>query len=344
MQLVYILIVLLILAGYQFSPASDETASDDEPDSNESVEEPSDENGATSFDINADEVQAALFSSGSIDGDELTFSQDFITEGMSQTEIEAQFGAYDFVYPGHGRPVTIYGNLGVIYSEIMPHGTDDEMADENINPDENLVENVMYYAGLSYDDVVDALGEPDVDVYETEEGPVSGLLFMEYVIENREDTSIMGRFWLHENEAGEIMVDVMTVDEVPHDVNDPGDGQSEDRERIEIFISEYIDDLMNYYNNGNEDILMRTDETSPNYEKLLENQASGDYQEHETYELIVNEINLVEENVYEVNVSREYAHATSNGRNITEVAYTIVDSPQGMMVYDYVEISNEAVE
>lgn len=350
MQIVVLIITLIILAGFQFYSSADEATNVDDAAENatsEETDEPSDnptEQDATYFDIYSSDVQQLLLSSSSIDGDELTFSQDVITEGMSQTEIEAQYGAYDFVYPGHGRPVTIYGNLGVVFSEILPHGSNDEFADETINPDENQVEDVIYYAGLSYDEVVDALGEPDVDVYETEEGPVSGLLFMEYVIENREDTTIMGRFWLHENESGEIMVDVMTVDEVPHDVYNPGDRQSEDVERIEIFISEYIDDLMEYYNNGNEDILMRTDETSPNYETISANQASGDYSNHETYAININNITATEDNVYEVIVTREYSHATSNGRNITEVEYTIVDTPQGLMLYDYQTLSNELIE
>ncbi len=357
MQLFFSSISLMILGSCQFSPSLDETASVDEPVTNESSEESIEEitndntndQDATLFDINSTEVQETLFSSSSIEENNLTFSQDVITEGMSQTEIEEQFGAYDLVYPGHGRPVTIYGNLGIVFSEIVPHGTNDEFADENVNPDENIVENVMYYAGLPYDEVVDALGEPDDDIYETEGGPVSGLLFMEYVIEDREDSTIIGSFWLHENESGEIMVDVMTVDEVPNDVDDgaaqePEDIDSDEAERIELFITGYIDDLMNYYNNGNEDILMRTDETSPNYDKITANQASGDYSNHETYAINVNNITATEENVYEVIVTREYSHATSNGRNITEVEYTIVETPQGLMLYDYQTLSNELIE
>lgn len=351
---------------------SDEASNNAQSDINESSEEATEENmnegeeegatgesnndmsnqSATSFDINSDEVQQALFSSSSVEEDNLTFSQDVIIQGMSQTEVEERYGTYDLIYPGHGGPVVIYGNLGVNYSETFPYGTNDEQADEDINPDGNIVEDVKFYAGLPYDEVVDALGEPDIDVYETEDGPVSGLQLMEYIIDDKENSTITGTFWLHDNEPGETIVDLMTVDEVPDDAEEitaqqpeeSEDMDGENEERIESFINGYIEDLMEYYNNGDEDILTRTRETSPNYEKISANSASGNYTNHETYELDIIDITTVEENVYEVTVSREYSHATSNGRSITEVEYSIVETSQGFMMYDYQELNNESVE
>ena len=271
---------------------------------------------------------------------------------MSQNEVEERYGTYDLIYPGHGGPVVIYGNLGVNYSETFPYGTNDEQADEDIDPDENIVEDVKFYAGLPYDEVVDALGEPDFDVYETEGGPVSGLQLMEYVIEDKENSTIKGTFWLHDNESGEKIVDLMTVDEEPHNANestaqqpqDSEDIDSEEEERIELFINGYIEDLMAYYNNGNEDILMRTRETSPNYEKISANRASGNYRNHETYELNIDNITPAGGSDYEVSVSREYSHATSEGRSLTEVEYSLVNTPQGFMMYDYQELNNEPVD
>ncbi len=338
---------------------ADTNESSEESTNSENQEEVGDESNdgmsnqnATLFDIHSDEVQQTLFSSSSVEEDHLTFSQDVITQGMSQTEVEERYGTYDLIYQGHGGPVVIYGNLGVNYSETLPYGTNDEQADEDINPDENIVEDVKFYAGLPYDEVVDALGAPDVDVYETEGGPVSGLQLMEYVIEDKENSTITGTFWLHDTESGEKLVDLMTVDEVPddgeeitaHHPEESEDMDGENEERIESFIIGYIEDLMEYYNNGDEDILTRTRETSPNYEKISANSASGNYTNHETYELDIIDVTNVEENVYEVTVSREYSHATSNGRNITEVEYSIVETPQGFMIHDYQELNNESVE
>lgn len=334
---------------------SEETTNNEQPDTNESMEESNDnlsDQNTTSFDIHSDEVQEALFFPSSVEEENLTFSQDVITQGMSQTEVEERYGTYDLIYPGHGAPVVIYGNLGVNYSETFPYGTDDEQADEDINPDENIVEDVKFYAGLPYEEVVEALGEPDVDVYETEGGPVSGLQLMEYMIEDKENSTIKGLFRLHDDESGEKIVDLMTVDEVPDDVEESTaqqpeeseDISDEDEERIDLFIEGYINDLMAYYNNDDEDILMRTREASPNYEKISSNRASGNYSNHETHALNIIDITKDEGNIYEVTVSREYSHETSNGRSVTEVEYSIVETPQGFMIYDYQEVNNEPAE
>lgn len=340
--------------GSSEAPTEEDVNSEKEGEGTASPEESGDDSSnpdATSFDIHSDEVQQALFDSGSVKTENLTFSQDVITKGMSQSEVEERYGPYDWIYPGHGSPVVIYGNLGVNYSEVFPYGTNDEQADEDINPDENIVEDVKFYAGLPYDEVVDALGAPDVDVYETEGGPVSGLQLMEYVIEDKEESTITGTFWLHDNESGEKIVDLMTVDEVPDHmeestVREPQESEdvSEDEEeRMKAFISNYTDDLTNYYNNDEEDILTFTREESPNYEKISVNKASGNYRNHRTYDVDVIDIKNNETNEYEVTVTRNYEHISSNGRRTTVVEYTIVNTPQGFMIYDYEEIDNEPV-
>ncbi|WP_411844210.1 hypothetical protein [Salinicoccus sp. HZC-1] len=354
---------------------SEETTSNEQPDTNESSEESTEENknskneeegkkstnesndnmsgqNATSFDIHSDEVQQALFSSSSVEGENLTFSQDVITQGMSRTEVEERYGTYDLIYPGGGVPAVIYGNLGVIYSDSRPFIPSKDPGDENTNPDENNVEDVLFYAGLPYNEVVEALGEPDVDVYETEGGPVGGVQRMEYVIEDKETSTVKGVFALHDNESDEKIVDLMTVDEVPDDADEataqkPGESENidtEEEERITIFINGYIDALMEYFNNGDEKVLGYSNEGSPNYEKISSNKASGNYRNHETYELNINNITPAGGSAYEVTVSREYSHATSSGRSITEVKYSIVNTPQGFKIYNFQELSNSSVE
>lgn len=292
----------------------------------------------THFDINSKAVQDELFN---IDDNTLTFSQDVITEGMTQSEIEDLYGEYDLVYPGHGRPVVIYDNLGVIYSESFPYGTDDEQAREDINPDENRVEDVLFYAGLPYDEVISAIGEPDTDVYETTEGPVSGLLLMEYNIDEQEDTITKGQFSLHEAENGELMVNILQINEEPTDAEATGMSESDvsdyDEETITSFIESYIDSLMDYYNNGDEDILLTmTPKESPNFQKIKRNKESDNFSNHETYHIEVLDITK-ESGEYSVTVEREYSHASSDGRETTEVIYTIVNTTNGFRVFDYEE-------
>lgn len=295
----------------------------------------------TYFDINSKTVQDELFNIDDTNGNNLTFSQDVITEGMTQTEIEDLYGEYDLIYPGHGRPIVVYGNLGVSYSESFPYGTDDEQAREDINPDENRVEDVFFYAGLPYEEVISAVGTPDTDVYETTGGPVSGLLLMEYNIDEQENTIIKGQFHLHENENGELMVDIFQINEEPLsdetlETNEP-DVSSYDKETINSFIEAYIDNLMDYYNNGNEDALLTmTPKDSPNFQKLERNKESDNFSNHKTYSLEVLDISE-ELGEYSVTVEREYSHASSNGREKTQVVYTIFNTTNGFRVFDYEE-------
>ncbi|WP_020008533.1 hypothetical protein [Salinicoccus albus] len=349
---------------------SEETASKEQSETNETSEGPTEENknsaneaeeqksannsndnennqNATAFDIHSDAVQQALFSPSSIEEENLTFSQDVITQGMSRAEVEEQYGTYDLIYPGEGAPVVIYGNLGVVYSDSRPFIPNKDPGEENTTPDENNVEDVLFYAGLPYNEVVEALGEPDVGVYETEGGPVGGVQRMEYVIEDKETATVKGVFDLHENEAGEEIVGSMLVTEEPDDADESTAQQPEEsgtinRDRFDAFISNYINSLMAYYNNGNDTILDYMREESPMYEKISSNKASGNYRNHETYHTEIIDITNVEGNVYEVIVSREYSHETSNGRSTTEVEYTIVETPQGFMIFDYQALNNDS--
>ncbi|MFB9859600.1 hypothetical protein ACFPFV_11735 [Salinicoccus siamensis] len=324
---------------------------DSEEGSNNQSDESSNEKNATVFDIHSDAVQQTLFNPDGVKTENLTFSQDVITEGMSRAEVEARYGTYDLIYPGHGGPVVIYGNLGVNYSDPGPFMNGNKQTEETANPEENTVTNVMYYAGLPYEKVVDALGTPDVDVYETEGGPVSGQQLMKYEIEDKEDSTVIGTFWLHDNEAGEKIVDIMTMDDVPDDaeqVADPNseetDELSEQEKRITQFIEGYIEELMAYYNGNAQNIMTFTRESSPNFEKISANKDSGNYRNHETYGINVKDVTQSDGNTYEVTTSRKYSHATSNGKRLTEVEYSIVETPQGFMIFDYQEVNNEPVE
>lgn len=313
--------------------------STDETEENASSEDSSNED--TRFDINSDEVQDQLFNLDNADSNSLTFSQDVITEGMTQTEVEDLYGEFDLIYPGEGRPAVIYGNLGVSYSEAFPYGTDDEQAREDIDPDENRVEDVFYYADVPYDEVISALGEPDTDVYETTEGPVGGLLLMEYELEERENSTIIGQFSLHEEDNGELVVDLLQINEEPNDGEmlepEGTEVSDEDEERINFFIETYIDSLMDYYNNGDSDRLLTMTQTeSPNFWAIEENKESGDFSDHETYNIEILDIEETQSE-FQVTVEREYSHASSDGRETTEVVYTIIETPRGFQVFDYEE-------
>src|SRR5699024_1608998 len=112
------------------------------------------------FDLNSPEVHSQFIgtTSGNADG---TFGQNTITKGMTQAEVEKMYGPYDFTLYTGGSAPAFYGNLAVFYSEYAPYGTGNDTSESSINPDENFVESVYYYAGVTESELIDALGEPD---------------------------------------------------------------------------------------------------------------------------------------------------------------------------------------
>lgn len=300
------------------------------------------EAAATEFDINNADTQKRLMAPNYPE-DGLSFEQEVITEGMTQTEVEDLHGQYDFIYPGHGRAVTIYDNLGVVYSVPGPYG-EDELATTDVSPDEVVVENVMYYAGVSYDEVVAALGEPDVDAHEPEEGPVSGYHFMEYVLDQGEEMALAGVFWMHEDENGELMADVMTKNEQPIDVeayNESLGGVDEyTEETLTAMMEGYLSSLEDYFNDENEEVFDYTEPSSENGGIIINNKESGSFRDHENHNIEVLDIEE-RDSVYYVTASREYSHATSNGVRKATVEYEIFNTTKGFKVMDFEQLDDE---
>lgn len=300
---------------------------------------------ATEFDINDTDTQQRLMAP-TYPEEGLSFEQDVITEGMTQEEVEDLHGQYDFIYPGHGRAVTIYDNLGVVYSVPGPYG-EDELATTDVDSDEVVVENVMYYAGVSYDEVVAALGEPDVDAYEPEEGPASGYHFMEYVLDQGQDMELAGVFWMHEDENGQLMADVMTKNEQPIDVEAYNEslGGVDDytAETLTATMEAYLSSLEDYFNDENESVFDYTDPSSENGSIIIDNKESGNFSDHENHNIEV--LSMEEEDsVYYVTVSREYSHATSAGVRETVVQYEIYSTAKGFKVMDFEELNDGPAE
>ncbi|HIV81067.1 MAG TPA: hypothetical protein H9994_00005 [Candidatus Salinicoccus merdavium] len=321
-----------------------ENESEAEPETSEETSESEEENesAATEFDINDADTQERLMTP-TYPEDGLSFEQDMITEGMTQAEVEDLHGQYDFIYPGHGRAVTIYDNLGVVYSVPGPYG-EDELATTDVNPDEVVVENVMYYAGVSYDEVVSALGEPDVDAYEPEEGPVSGYHFMEYVLDQGEEMELAGVFWMHEDENGMLMADVMTKNEQPIDVEEYNESLGgldvDTEEALTAMMEDYLSGLEDYFNDENEEVFNYTGPSSENGEIIIGNKESGSFSDHKNHNIEV--LNMEEENsVYHVTVAREYSHATSYGVREATVEYEIFNTSKGFKVMSFEQLNDE---
>lgn len=168
---------------------------------------------------------------------------------------------------------------------------------------------------------------------------------MEYILDEEDNSTFKEQFNLHEDDNGELILDLFQIIEEPTDgeMLEPEDNNQEnevselDEERMTFFIETYIDSLMDYYNNDDSDqLLTMTREESPNFWSLEENRESGNFSDHETYNIEILDVEKTRSG-FLVTVEREYSHASSNGRETTEVVYNVIDSSQGFRVYDYEE-------
>lgn len=308
------------------------------------------------FDINSQEVQSQLFgtTSGNEDG---TFVQDAITNGMTQTEVEEKYGPYDFTfYVEGGASPAFYGNLAVVYSESAPYGqgNGNDSSDSNINPDENYVENVWYFAHTTEAELLEAFGEPDeynagdrtmnglphyiyegegedgkyfitgVGTFNTPEGERIGLIKREIFDENPKSantTSTEPRY-----------LDEYYTSGFPVTLTEEYDYFTYDTLRNFIFQT-YLDSLADYYNDVNNDVLSLLDGNA--LEKIQANKASGNFSNHNNYPGTTVSARQISDREYTITVNRTYSHATSNGEETSEVTYTVSDTDGMLKITDF---------
>lgn len=261
----------------------------------------SDSSSDLMFDLNSPEVQAQLLGT-SAGNDEGTFEQDFITEGMTQTEVEELYDPYEFTFYSGGASPAFHGNLGVVYSERAPYGPGDDGSDSSINPDENYVEYVWYYAHIESDELINALGEPDdyndgsqsmnglphyvyegegddgryyitgASTYNSPEGERIGLIKREIFDEDPKEQA--------SSDNGERYFEDYYTEGFPVELTEEDDYFTYDTLRNFIFKT-YLDNLADYYNDENDDVLSILEGNA--LDKIQANKASGNFADHQNY-------------------------------------------------------------
>lgn len=285
------------------------------------------------FDLNDDSVKNQFI--GTEYGNEnRTFKQNVITEGMSQTEVEDKYGGYDFAMETEGPPAAFYGNLAVIYNQGAPYGTDGEPARADINPDTNYVQSVYFFANISPDEMIAALGEPDD--YDSEGRLMNGWPYYVYsgtgtdgryystgaVVSNLPEgrtISIIQRNILEENPSGED--------------TESASGEGFDEEDIEHYMKNYISALADYYNDDSNNA--RNYVTGKALSKIDDNRASGYFSNHEDLGVRVINVGQLSPDEYSVTIERDYSHANSSGPATTQVTYTLIDDDGYMQITDF---------
>lgn len=282
------------------------------------------------FDLNSPEVQAQFFSTteGNEDG---TFKQDLITNGMTQTEVEEKYGAYDFTFPTGGGSPAIYGNLGVMYSERAPYGTgEDDSSNSNINPDENYVEYVWYYARVTGDELTQILGEPDI--YEEEES-MNGLPFYVYQGQGEDGRYYSTGASTYNSPDGEMvgLVKREIFDELPGEDN--AMIEADEEEAISVIEETYPPLLADYYNNETENVTRYV--AGDALEKIQANRESGDFAVHQSISMEITNVEQLSDTEYQITANRTYSHAGSNGEQTEEVTYTLTQDGNTFVITNF---------
>ena len=313
----------------------------------------SDSSSNLMFDLNSPEVQAQLLGT-SAGNDEGTFEQDFITEGMTQTEVEELYDPYEFTFYSGGASPAFHGNLGVVYSERAPYGPGDDGSDSSINPDENYVEYVWYYAHIESDELINALGEPDdyndgsqsmnglphyvyegegddgryyitgASTYNSPEGERIGLIKREIFDEDPKEQA--------SSDNGERYFEDYYTEGFPVELTEEDDYFTYDTLRNFIFKT-YLDNLADYYNDENDDVLSILEGNA--LDKIQANKASGNFADHQNYPGTTASVQQISEREYQITVNRTYSHATSNGQETRQVTYTVLDTNGMLKITDY---------
>ena len=343
------------------SVENEETSKDEESSTDsEETEQVSTDRSSLVFDINSPEVQSQLIgtNNGNTEGN---FKQDVITVGMSQTEVEEMYGPYDFTFYYQGSSPAFYGNLAVVYSELGPHGNGSDGSLSDVNPDNNIVDSIYYYADITEDELIDAFGEPT----EQDDGSKSmnGLPF--YIYEGETDD---GKFYMttantFNTPEGERIGLIMrsVFDEDPNSAHENSNASSEglyfekfahtegfpvtitnEKDNVDDyyiydtltnFTNDYIAYLVSYFNDESDDVINYVTGNALN--KINANKASGNFSYHKNYYTTMISIIQTDIDQYEVTLDRTYSHATSDGQQTTQVTYTVLDTSDGLQVIDF---------
>ena len=337
---------------------SESEENEQEDDSNESStnENEQQDDSAFTFDINSDEVKNQMLGT-SESTQKGEFIQDAIQIGMSQSDIEESYGSYDSIFPSSGGMVTVYGNLAVYYSGGTAYGNgSDDGSSTNIDPSENTVELVYYYADITPDELINAWGEPDFHKEDADNGPP----FYSYHGETDngkyystsamiEDTpqgkniGLVSREIFDQN-PDQSNSETIEVDEDGRWVTTEPNPEAEiqDEDRYEYLLTEYLQRLTAHYNNpdGFEDVYYYLRRGSAAYDKIAANKASGNFTGHETESVEVIEMTDLGDGTVKLNANRVYSHDNSNGRRIANVNYIV--NAETNEIIDFQQVSDEA--
>lgn len=247
-----------------------------------------------------------------------SFPQDLVTLEMTQDDVIAEYGEPEEELSILRYTVHQYGDIGVAY-----FAEDDTVAD------------VLYMPSISYDELVAVLGAPDEEVFEFDEAAQDDTPYVNYVIQENEDSNLNASFKLQENENGEFQVWFMDKVAVAEDNDDSGAGDitAEEMDEISNTLSGYYQVLGAYYRGENEDIFNYLyGEENELTSLIIANNESGEFTNYEVLSWAILTVARVgeDENAYEVVVEREFTFGDES--QFEEVTMIVERTDNGLVV------------
>lgn len=109
---------------------------------------------------------------------------------------------------------------------------------------------------------------------------------------------------------------------------------------LDTFMESYAYELANFFNGHPNRLMDYISQDSPAISYLGNNRASGNFADHTTHSVDVQNIKDMGDSTYKVTMYREYEHITSNGFGSGTVEYTVRETEHAFKIVDFMAVDN----
>lgn len=243
-----------------------------------------------------------------------SFPQDLVTLDMTEEDVVAEYGEADDIVNVLNYTVHQYGDIGVAY-----FAEDETVAD------------VLYMPTITYEELIEVLGEADQEVLEFEEGAQDDTPYANYIVQDSEAGNLNASFKLFEDDNG--VMNVWFMDKILLDEEVAEEITEEEIDEVVNTLNSYFQGLGAYYRGESEDIFNYIyGEDNDLNQLIVANNESGDFVNYEVLSWTIEDITRADDegNAYEVIVTREFTFGEDS--QFEEVTMTVDRTESGIVV------------
>ena len=290
--------------------------SDDEDDEDVDPGNGEDENGDNGdlFTFNIDDSETLDLIYANHGEGIASFPQDLITLDMTEEEVIAEYGEADNVVNVLNYTVHQYGDIGVAYFAEDP-----------------TVADVLYMPTITYEELIEVLGEADQEVLEFEEDTQDTMPYANYLIQESEAGNLYASFKLFEDDND--VLNVWFMDKMLLDDGVAEEITEEEIDEVVDNLNSYFQGLGAYYRGESDDIFNYVyGEDNELNQLIVANNESGDFVNYEVLSWTIQDITRADDegSAYEVVVFREYTFGDDS--QFEEVTMTLDRTESGIIV------------